>query len=121
MQKPIIAIAKYAVSDLDSPVLLSVTVGNGQIGASLAKLQDTVVGPGPEISNCRIGTNKELHGKTLVIRTTATDVSPHTNDLIVTYALTGGSSTFEQSLVATAEGEYDSGSFKMTIDFVKAS
>lgn len=120
MEKPIIGKAKYTVSNSDNPVLLTVTLGNGQSGASRAQLQEAVIFPGPEIDSGRIGTNKELRGKVLVIRTTVKDVSPHTNDLIVTYELTGGSGSFEQSLVAVAEGEDVSGSFKMTIEFVEA-
>jgi len=67
-------------------VLLTVTIGNAQIGGSIVinKSSGLQIAKG-EISNLVIGSDATLKGKALIITTRILDVNPNTNGIVVTY------------------------------------
>jgi len=75
----------------NSPVALSVTIGDGQAGGTAVTLGGELVGSGSDIKNLRIGKpGQDLRGASIECTTTVRDVNPATNHTSVTYSLRGG-------------------------------
>ena len=82
--------AFYSVKP-NTPVSLSVTIGDGQVGGSAVTLSGALVGSGEEIRDLRIGKQgQDLRNASIECTTTVKDVNPATNRTSVTYALRGG-------------------------------
>ena len=71
-------------ADANSTVVLSVTIGNGQIGGNVVSLNGTQLAKGT-ISNLSLGTGASLSGKTLTVVTNVLDVNPATNKIAITH------------------------------------
>ncbi len=67
-------------------IMLTVTIGNAQIGASVMRLKGSseVIAKG-EIENLDLGMGSDLVGKTLKITTNILDMNDQTNGIVVTY------------------------------------
>ncbi|MBC9929705.1 hypothetical protein [Chitinophaga qingshengii] len=70
-----------------SDVILNITIGNAQIGASVVRFDkdDNALAKG-DIRNLRLGTAADLKGKTLKVTTNVLDTNSLTNGIVVTYA-----------------------------------
>ena len=77
-------------------VCLTVDIGNGQEGGSVVCL-DGVVLPTGEVQNLKVGSGRDLNGKTLTIETVVTDTLTETNKTSVTWILTGGTQRLEKT------------------------
>lgn len=74
------------VADGTDTVILTITIGNAQIGGSVVKNKttSTIIGKG-EIQNLTLGTKAELKGKTITVTTNILDANEQTNGVVVTY------------------------------------
>ncbi|RBL91648.1 hypothetical protein [Chitinophaga flava] len=80
--------------DLDvipgSDVILNISIGNAQIGASVISLDgvNTPIAKG-EIRNLQLGKADELKGRALHVITNVLDTNSLTNGIVVTYSFSG--------------------------------
>ena len=74
----------------DENVLLTITIGNAQIGGNVVKFKNSsdVIGKG-EIINLELGMGADLSGRTLKVTTNILDVNEQTNGIVVTYFFSG--------------------------------
>ncbi|QDU66396.1 hypothetical protein [Engelhardtia mirabilis] len=86
------------------PVLLTVTIGNGQFGTSLVRLNSAEKCRG-DIGDLELGKPGSLKGKKVRVKSVVTDVRDETNRLTVTYKLAGGAQ--DQTFVSTGVVEND--------------
>ncbi len=94
-------------------VILRITIGEGQFGASLIALGDQVLRAGT-IRNQTIGRGPALAGKTLTVRTLVSDTNTQTNRMSVTYALEGGPQSQTFILESEVERAGDATTFEAT-------
>ena len=103
-------------------VTLSVRIGNAQVGASVARLddRDPPICPPGSIVDVPVGTGQELIGRTLVVRTLVADINPHSNSSVVLLDLNGSAPGNE--LRASADVEADGGAvyYTSTVGFTQA-
>ena len=97
-RKAVLHEEEYAVAD--GPVRLSVLVGERQFGSSMAFLNDDILATGI-IEDLPIGDGGKLGGKTLAVYTLVTDIRDNTDDMTVTWILTGGA----HRITGTASGK----------------
>lgn len=73
------------VTSNSSDVLLTVTIGNAQIGGSLVQWDDdsTILAKG-EITNLNLGNGNSIKGKKLKLITNVLDANDQTNGIVVT-------------------------------------
>jgi hypothetical protein len=76
----------------DDNIVLSVTIGNAQIGGNLVKLGTEQLQKG-EIKNLDLGQGKDLVGKKLTVVTNVLDVNPSSNKVSVTHLFINGTPT----------------------------
>ncbi|HVX40235.1 MAG TPA: hypothetical protein VHB25_11730 [Gemmatimonadaceae bacterium] len=109
----------YAVAA--GPVMLSIAIGDGQIGGSALSLDGTAIGPQGTITNLKIGNGPALVAKKLSAKTLVAPVNDDTSFTSVTYTLTGGAThppfTFSHELQNPGDGVQ----YVMTINFVAAN
>jgi len=75
----------------NTPVLLSVTIGDDQEGGTAVTLNGQLVGSGDDIKNLRIGAaGQDLRNSSISCTTTVKDVNEASNHTSVTYALREG-------------------------------
>jgi hypothetical protein len=96
-------------------VVLTITFGNGQLGASTITGANAIVG---EVKNWTVGKGDDLRGKKIDIHSVLTDVNASTNRLNGDYALTGGDHPQTISLESTVENQGDSDRFHVTVNFI---
>ena len=87
----------YVVSNGAGPVLISVIIGDGQIGGSAVFLDQTQIAKG-EILHQQVGSPAALVNRRLSVRTVVADINEQTNKTSVTYVLTGGAGDAEYTL-----------------------
>jgi len=104
----------YPVVD-DNNVMLTITIGNGQIGASTVLGAATIVG---DVKDFAVGKGRDLRGKNIDIHTVLTDVNASTNILSADYDLTGGVHPQTISLESTVKNEGDSDRFHAIVNFI---
>ena len=76
----------YDISVDDAlPVILSITIGNAQLGGNVLELNGKVIGKG-SIKDFPVGLGKDLKGKSLKITTNVLDVNPSSNRISITHA-----------------------------------
>jgi hypothetical protein len=88
---------KYVVAD--GTIRLSVSVGERQLGTSIAYLDDEAIANG-DIEELPLGDGPKLEGRTLDVYTMVTDIRDETDKMAVTWILTGG----KKKLIVTAKG-----------------
>ncbi|WP_212003371.1 hypothetical protein [Chitinophaga sp. HK235] len=73
-----------------SDVVLNISIGNAQIGASVIRLDndDNPLAKG-EIRNLQLGKADQLKGKVLHVITNVLDTNSLTNGIVVTYSFSG--------------------------------
>ena len=95
----------YEVAETD--VILTVVVGDAQIGASVVKLNTKTLGMG-EIAKLLVGSGPKVRRKNLYIKTAVTDVNDSTDHTSLTYRLGGGKNDREFISSATVDQDGDS-------------
>src|SRR5262245_16401488 len=88
-------------------LVLDIVVGNAQIGASVVKLNKSIVAQG-EIEGLDLGNATALAGKSLNIKSVVTDVNDATNKTSITYVLKRGSEEQQFTSKAEVDGNGDS-------------
>lgn len=103
MRKEVKLQSEYKVAQRN--IILSVLIGNAQMGSSIVFFKNDVV---PiklgEINACELGMGQDLIGKKLKIHTIVTDLNAQSNDMQVTYILSGGDPE-EKSIAVNATVE----------------
>lgn len=94
-------------------VLLSIQFGNGQMGMSRLKVDDELLSIG-SFSSFPL---QNMSGKTLLIKSTVTDVNDQTDNVNATYLLSGGPQALEFGLDAVAEANGKSVDFNVEVKF----
>jgi len=77
-----------AVNETD-PIVLSVTIGNAQIGGSVVRIGSKQIAKG-EIHDLLLGSGAELIGEELTIITNVLDVNPASNKISITHFFFNG-------------------------------
>jgi hypothetical protein len=75
---------------LDADVVLSIEIGDQQLGSSVVRLDGKVVGGPGEVTDLALGCGAQLAGRDLAVKTLVADVNENTNRTSVTYVLSGG-------------------------------
>jgi hypothetical protein len=92
----------YPVKKTKEKVILTVTIGDSQMGITAVSLDGAQLVPGHlGTLTLDLGAGPEIKGKTLVCTTTVSDVSAETNHTSVTYALQGGIEPYSHLLEET--------------------
>jgi hypothetical protein len=103
---------------LADDVLVSVSVGLGQIGTVRMFLEEKVLGTTPAPVGVRnIGAGPDLVGKLLTVEVTVTDVSVMTNQMSVTVQLKGGKPAKPIVLKDEVDEEGDTRDFRIFVLF----
>ena len=97
-RKAVLHEQEYDVAD--GPVRLSVVVGERQFGSSIVFLNDDLIANGI-VEDLPVGNGGKLGGKTLAVYTLVTDIRDNTDDMTVTWILTGGA----HRVTGTASGK----------------
>ncbi len=106
----------YAVDSGD--VSLTITIGDGQLGSSLVRLNDKELGIG-EIDGLKVGKGSAVAGKELFIKTVVTDVNDKTDHTSVRYELKGGASDQTFDLDGSVDEEGGSVIYRATFNLIK--
>jgi len=89
-----------------TPITLSITIGDAQVGATAVNLEGALVGSGADVDDLPIGkSGQDLRDTILDCTTTVKDVNPDTNKTDVTYTLKGGQADQEFSYSADVSME----------------
>ncbi|MBN9382032.1 MAG: hypothetical protein J0H74_14790 [Chitinophagaceae bacterium] len=104
------------VSNLSSNVILTITIGNAQLGANVLQFKGApdVFAKGT-ITNLDLGPGLALRGKTLNIITNILDHNPSTNGVVATYFFSGctpSASLFSDTV------DNDGDIFSVSTDFI---
>lgn len=107
----------YAVGRGD--VRLAVTIGSGQIGATVVFRRAKELGTGGSLLALPLGPGADLAGTSIEVQSLVQDVLTQTNRVSVEYVLTGGLK--KRSFVArtTVPKQLDPARFTTTIAFAK--
>ncbi len=97
-------------------VKLTITIGNAQLGDSIVKLENKVLGMG-DIVNLVVGKGPAITGKALRVKSVVTDVSDKTNMTSIAYLLTGGAAPGTYDLNAEVAQEGDSIIYRAAFHF----
>ncbi|MEO8193086.1 MAG: hypothetical protein ABI681_04490 [Gemmatimonadales bacterium] len=104
----------------DGVVTLTVVVGERQFGSSMVFLDDEILANG-EIRNLPLGSGHRLAGKTATIYTVVTDIQAVTDEMSVTWNLTGGARPASASRSRAATASFGSQMFKATFHFTASA
>lgn len=99
------------------PVFFSVNIGEGQMGSSVAMLDNELLKVG-EIKNLNLGEGAALVGKTLRVKSLVSDTNDMTNRVSIGYRLTGGAEDWDGKVTETVEREGDSVIFRLAVRFL---
>ena len=79
------------ITDPNQPVLLTVSIGQAQIGGSGLNWKGNPASLGKgEIHQLNLGKGADIQGRTLELFTNVVDVNPATNKVLVTYDFSNG-------------------------------
>ncbi len=83
----------------DNPIILEVSIGNGQLGFTSANLEEQkIINERKGNFHQEIGKGAEIDGKSLFVTTMVKDVQTATNKTEVTFKLTNGISEYKGTL-----------------------
>ncbi len=97
-------------------VRLSVVVGEKQFGTSMVFLDDNAIANGT-LEDLPLGKGADLEGKTAEVYTLVTDTSSATDEMVVTWTLTGGRKTLVAREHASPPADFGSQMFKGIFHF----
>lgn len=112
---------KAAVHEVDYAIAggivrLSVVVGERQYGTSMVFLDDEAASNG-DIDELPLGSGSKLDGKTAEVYTMVTDIRENTDEMSVTWILTGGRRRLIATEIASAPKNFGSQMFKGIFHF----
>jgi hypothetical protein len=108
-RKAVVHEQDYIVSD--GRVRLTVIVGERQFGSSMVFLDDELMANG-DIDELPIGNGGKLNGRTLVVYTLVTDIRDNTDEMSVTWILTGGGHKLNETETGAPAKKFGSQMFK---------
>jgi len=114
MKHPTTHEAQPYPTEPNSDVLLTILVGEAQLGSTGAWLDATFMRKG-EFTDHVIGRGSQLAGKTLRLRTIVADVNSFTNRMAVTFILKGGKETRQETLRWEVAEDGDPAVFRIAI------
>lgn len=106
----------YKVASTD--VLVTVIIGEQQLGTSIARLDGKVLKEGA-IKKLRVGKGPALVGAKLTIKSVVTDSNDMTNRTSTTINLEGGAVPAEHTLTVDVDDNGDSAIYRTEVEFVK--
>ncbi len=98
-------------------VLLTVVIGEKQLGASLARLDGKVLAQGA-IKKVKVGKGPGLAGSKLTMKTVVTDINDMTNRTSITIVLAGGTAPASHTLAIEVDENGDSAIYRSEVEFV---
>ncbi len=109
----------YRVKDSEDEVSITIKIGHGQNAATSIFLGGTELRSElrDDVIELHVGKGKDIKNKSLYCTTTVTDVRRETNETSVTYKLTGGVNTFENTYSETVDNEGETVSYMATFYF----
>jgi len=107
----------YAVSD--GPVRLTVIVGERQFGSSMVFVDDDLITTGI-VEDLPLGDGKKLKGKTVVVYTLVTDIRDNTDEMAVTWIITGGRRRSSETATGKPAKNFGSQMFKAVFQLTSA-
>ena len=95
----------YVLDDSSKDLLLSMSVGKGQISSSTIRLNTATIETGIRngFKGRLIGNPSTLHNTILVLDVTVDDINPHTNDTMIDVKLSNGAIEQHQRFSGTAD------------------
>ena len=105
----------YTVGKND--VLLTVGIGDAQIGGSVVLVDGLEVGSN-QITQLKLGKGSDLHGARVKIKTTVADTNDQTNRTSVTYSFEGGPHPLRTEITSQVDNDGDSMVFNARFDLV---
>jgi len=108
---------KYVV--VDAPVTLTVVVGERQYGSSIVFLDDEMIANG-DIRNLTLGRGPALVGRTATVYTLVTDIRSGTDEMSVTWSLSGGADYASATKSRAVAASFGSQMFKGIFHFTTA-
>lgn len=113
-KKAVIHEADYVIAS--GIVRLSVVVGEKQFGTSMVFLDDKAISNGT-IEGLALGNGADLEGLTAEVYTMVTDTSSATDEMVVTWTLTGGKKKLVAKEHASPPADFGSQMFKGIFHF----
>ncbi len=100
-------------------VTLTIGIGDGQVGGSVARLddRDPPICPPGTITGVPVGRGASLIGHTLVVRTLVADINPQSNRTSVTLDLNGAAPGRELHADASVDTDGDAVFYTSTVTF----
>lgn len=77
-------------------VIITIEIGNGQIGSSIVKIENNNLGDFENSFSLEIGKNKDLKGKQLSIITMIHDINPSSDKIEMSIQIEGGKNIHNQ-------------------------
>jgi len=102
----------------DDIIRLSVVVGERQYGTSIVFFDDEAIANG-DIDELPLGEGPALEGKAVEVYTMVTDVRDNTDDMSVSWILTGGKKKLIATESSSASKKFGSQMFKGVFHFTK--
>lgn len=113
-RKAVVHEDEYSVED--GPVRLTVVVGERQYGTSIVFLDGEALANG-DIDELPLGPGSKIHGKTAEVYTMVTDIRDNTNEMSVSWILTGGRKRIVATESASSPKNFGSQMFKGVFHF----
>jgi hypothetical protein len=109
----------YKIKTNNKDIILDITEGNGEILTSVITIKGKLKKPIDDEGHIfKLGKKADLQNKNVFINSTATDVSPNTNDLIVNFDIKeGGNLTSFEQAKGTVDSQGNSITFIKSINF----
>ena len=105
-------LSKDYVALPNQQVLLTLVIGNAQLGASAVWIDENFHSKKLAYTREPIGPGSNLNGREVRVKTIVTDVNSFSNKMTVSYTLEGGSAPLSCSIPWEVEADGDSGVFK---------
>lgn len=106
----------YEVGDSTDPVVLTITVGEAQWGATIVRKGQEILADSEETEVVvELGPAPELKRSKVLCTTTVQDVNETTNRTSVTWHLTGGKGDLEKTKTETVDHDGDTALYAATI------
>ena len=98
-------------------VLLTVVIGEKQLGTSLARMGDKALAKGA-IKKLKVGKGPGLAGSKLTMKSVVTDSNDMTNRTSITIMLEGGTAPAKHTLAIEVDEQGDSAIYRSEVEFV---
>ncbi len=103
----------------DDELLIRIEIGYGQLGKSTVQLGQDYLATNQEgnLTLALPGKGKDLAGRTLLCTSVVADVRTETNQTCVTYSLSGGETSWSQTLQESVQSDGDILFYSATMRF----